>query len=387
MEAVHDRGHLMVFAPTRRAVSETFIRANLARLPFRISAYFGDERPWFKPLRLLYGLAILLSKVLTRLRLLRAAGLPASGAAMLLIQRDRPALVLAEFGFEAVRVMEACRWSRLPLVVHFRGSDASAEERIGVLSSRYKRLFSIADGVIVKSNAMAERLIGLGARRERIIVSPSGADSELFHGSAPSSYGPLLLAVGRFVAKKGPLQTLEAFRRCLLQLGSPSEPMLWMVGEGPLLTRAMQFVAEQNLQGQVRFLGCCGQREVAALMRQARAFVQHSCVAPNGDSEGSPVAVMEAQLSGLPVIATRHAGIPDVVIEGETGLLVEEGDEEAMAMAMLRLINDPELAERFGRAGRQRVLKRFTVAHHLQQVTDLLDRVQAKAAAMPCPPL
>ena len=96
---------------------------------------------------------------------------------------------------------------------------------------------------------------------------------------------------------------------------------------------------------------------------------------------------MEAQLSGLPVIATRHAGIPDVVIEGETGLLVEEGDEEAMAMAMLRLINDPELAERFGRAGRQRVLKRFTVAHHLQQVTDLLDRVQAKAAAMPCPPL
>jgi glycosyltransferase involved in cell wall biosynthesis len=96
---------------------------------------------------------------------------------------------------------------------------------------------------------------------------------------------------------------------------------------------------------------------------------------------------MEAQLSGLPVIATRHAGIPDVVMEGETGLLVEEGDVEAMAMAMLRLIDDPELAARFGRAGRQRVLQKFTVAHHLQQVSELLDRVQTRAAAMPCPPL
>ena len=387
MEAADDRDHLMVFAPTRRAASETFIRANLAGLPFRVTAYFGDERPWFQPLRLLYGWAILLSKVLTRLRLLRAAGLPGAGLAWLLIQRDRPAVVLAEFGFEAVRVMEACRWSCLPLVVHFRGSDASAEDRIGVLSTRYRRLFRIADGVIVKSSAMAERLIGLGAQRDRIIVSPSGANTELFYGSAPSAHGPLLLAVGRFVAKKGPLQTLEAFRRCLQQLGSPSEPMLWMVGEGPLLSRARQFAVEQNMQGQVRFLGCCGQREVADLMRQARAFVQHSCVAPDGDSEGSPVAVMEAQLSGLPVIATRHAGIPDVVMEGETGLLVEEGDVEAMAMAMLRLIDDPELAARFGRAGRQRILQKFTVAHHLQQVSELLDRVQTRAAATPCPPL
>ena len=120
------QGSLVVFAPTRQAASETFIRANLAGLPFRITAYFGDERPVAQPLRWLYGSAILLSKLLTRLRLLRLAGLPAAWVAWLLIRLDPPDVVLAEFGFEAVRVMEACRWSGVPLVVHFRGSERTA---------------------------------------------------------------------------------------------------------------------------------------------------------------------------------------------------------------------------------------------------------------------
>ena len=78
-------------------------------------------------------------------------------------------------------------------------------------------------------------------------------------------------------------------------------------------------------------------------MRQVRGFVQHSIVAPDGDSEGNPVAVMEAQLSGLPVVATRR-GIPEVVRDGETGLLVSEGDVDGMAVAMRRLVLEPALA-------------------------------------------
>ena len=69
---------LLVFAPTRRAASETFVRANLVGLPFEVQAYFGDERPWNQPARLAYGLAVLLSKACTRLGLLRLAGWPAA---------------------------------------------------------------------------------------------------------------------------------------------------------------------------------------------------------------------------------------------------------------------------------------------------------------------
>jgi glycosyltransferase involved in cell wall biosynthesis len=114
-------------------------------------------------------------------------------------------------------------------------------------------------------------------------------------------------------------------------------------------------------------------------MREARAFVQHSLVAPDGDSEGSPVAVMEAQLSGLPVVATLHGGIPEVVEEGVTGFLLPEDDVDAMAEAMARFAVDPSLAGQLGKAGRQRALGRFTVRHHLEQVTALLHRV-----ARPC---
>ena len=110
-------------------------------------------------------------------------------------------------------------------------------------------------------------------------------------------------------------------------------------------------------------------------MREVRCFVQHSLVAPDGDSEGNPVAVMEAQLSGLPVVATRHAGIPEVVLEGKSGLLVDEGDEDSMAQAIVQFVLDPELAARLGDCGRQRIQEGFTIEHHLNQVTQLLLQV------------
>ena len=86
---------LLVFAPSRRAATETFVRANLRGLPFAITAVFGDERPLRHPLRLAYGLAVLVSKALTRMGWLQLAALPASLVALLWIRRCRPQLLLA----------------------------------------------------------------------------------------------------------------------------------------------------------------------------------------------------------------------------------------------------------------------------------------------------
>ena len=367
---------VLVLAPSARAASETFIRANLRGLPFALIAYFGDELPLNAPWRLAYGSAILLSKLLTRLHRLRLAGWPAALVASALIRRHQPDVVMVEFGFEAVRVMEACAWSGVPLVVHFRGSDASAQGRLGLLRGRYRRLLAIAAGVIVKSRPMADTLMALGASADRLLISPSGANPALFYGSSPAQAPAKLLAVGRFVAKKGPLQTIRAFSQLCRTLESADpEPSLWMVGEGPLLKQARSLVRNLGLQNRVHFLGMRSQEQVADLMRQVRAFVQHSMVAPDGDSEGNPVAVMEAQLSGLPVVATRHAGIPEVVIDGQSGLLVEEGDETAMAQAMAQVVQDPVLAARLGDFGRRRVQEHFTIEHHLQQVSQLLHQV------------
>jgi len=367
---------LLVFAPTRRAASETFLRANLVGLPFEMQAYFGDERPWDQPDRLAYGLAVLVSKLFTRLGLLRLAGWPAAMVARALIARHQPDLVLAEFGFHAVRVMEAPRTMGVPLVVHFRGSDLSARRRIGVLRGRYRRLMRLTEGMICKSQSMSKTLQGLGAPAERILISASGANAQLFYGSHPEAARSICLAVGRFVAKKGPLHTIRAF-------AAQPQGQLWMVGEGPLLKEAKALAEQLCLGERIRFLGVCSQADVAALMRQVRLFVQHSLVAADGDSEGNPVAVMEAQLSGLPVVATRHAGIPEVVLDGQTGLLVDEGDVKGMAAAIQRLLQDPALCAQLGAAGRFHADQGFTLERHLADLSRFLIQTHANAMKGP----
>jgi glycosyltransferase involved in cell wall biosynthesis len=376
---------LLVFAPTRRAASETFIRANLRGLPFRVHAYFGDERPPMQPLRCLYGVAVLISKAFTALGWLRLASWPAALMAMLIVRCHHPDVVLAEFGFHAIRVMHVARWSGVPLVVHFRGSDASSESKFRRLEQRYRQLMHVASGFIVKSIPMSSTLQSLGAPAALVLISPSGADAALFRGASPETAPPMFLAVGRFVPKKGPLLTIAAFERLLSQLPESlaSACRLVMVGDGPMLEEAKGLVRQQSLTTQVRFSGVLPPTEIAALMRQVRGFVQHSLVAPDGDSEGSPVAVMEAQLSGLPVVATRHAGIPEVVMDGSTGILVEEGDVQAMANAMAQLVRNPQLAARLGAAGQERMSLNFTVEHHLAAVSALLHRVAQQGAVLP----
>ena len=162
---------VLVLAPTRRARTETFVRANLARLPFVVEACFGDEIPWREPLKALYGLAVLTSKVCTRLGWLRLATLPASSGAVLLVRRHRPDVVMVEFGFHAVRVMELAR-TGVPLAVHFRGADASAERYVRRLEQRYRRLFQLTSAVIVKNQTMRSRLIALGAQPAHIVIRP-----------------------------------------------------------------------------------------------------------------------------------------------------------------------------------------------------------------------
>src|SRR5690606_14972407 len=111
----------------------------------------------------------------------------------------------------------------------------------------------------------------------------------------------------------------------------------------------------------VTFLGNLGHDSVCAEMKNARALVQHSIRATNGDSEGTPNAIMEAGASGLPVVSTRHAGIPDVVIEGTTGFLVDERDTDAMAVHMLTLAQNPNLAAKMGQAARLRIIDGFSM--------------------------
>lgn len=286
--------------------------------------------------------------------------------------------VLAEFGPTGVAVTDACRQLSLPLVVHFHGYDVSARRVLAQYGAGYRVMFRQAAGLVSVSRAMRQKLIGMGAPPERVHYNPCGVDCELFGGAEPARSPPLILAVGRFVEKKGPQLTLAAFADVLRQY---PEARLRMIGDGPLLGECRRLSRSLAIDRAVTFLGSQTHRRVADEMRRARLFAQHSIEAASGDSEGTPVSILEAGASGLPVVATRHGGIPDVVMDDETGLLVEEQDVAGMARQMLRLLRDPALAASLGGAARRRVGAHFSAERSIARLWTIIKECSAAPPA------
>ena len=361
---------LAIVSPEGDAPSETFIRAHVARLPFDVVSIRGTDwdcadgkgAPLLWQWRLRGALARRLSSDGGRGAFSRALAARLRGL--------RVDAVMAEFGPNAVRVRRACELAGLPLFAHFHGYDAYSRNVLAEHEAEYAALFAQAAGVVAVSTPMLERLKALGAPADRLHLSPCGVDPEDFSGAEPGASPPHFVAVGRFVEKKAPYLTVHAFKTVADEM---NDARLSMVGDGSLMGPTRRLAAALGLHDRVDFLGIQPPEVVSALMRSARAFVQHSVVADNGDCEGTPVAVIEAQMSGLPVVATAHAGIPEVVADGETGYIVPEGDTAAMGERMLRLARDPALAARLGVAGRRRALERFTMERHLSQLAGMIE--------------
>jgi len=144
------------------------------------------------------------------------------------------------------------------------------------------------------------------------------------------------------------------------------------VGDGPLRDAAAALAASLGVGDRVTFSGALTTQQVRDQMRGASVFLQHSLTPPSGDMEGWPVAVAEAMACGLPVVATRHAAIPEQVEEGVTGYLVDEGDTEAMARAMIALAQSPELRQRLGAASRDRAVSVFDLQIQLARLERVL---------------
>jgi glycosyltransferase involved in cell wall biosynthesis len=168
------------------------------------------------------------------------------------------------------------------------------------------------------------------------------------------------LFVGRLAEKKDPITLLRSFasaRKSLLPVNS----VLTMAGDGPLRATVEKEIAALGLADHVRLLGRRTHHEVIELYQSAHIYVQHSVIAPNGDEEGLPVSITEALAAGLPVVSTRHSGIPEAVIDGVTGVLVDEKDIQGMADAMVDLARNPDRWDQFGRAGRALLEEEFSV--------------------------
>jgi glycosyltransferase involved in cell wall biosynthesis len=349
------------------SLTESFIQSHLEDLPARIVHVYG-----WRPMIAGRPVLPLHRRVAHTIRRRLTGGdmqAELTEAYMRAFRHARVSAVLAEYGEVGADVVEACRRLGLPLTVHFHGYDASAYRVLSERRGGYQAMFKYAAAIIAVSRTMESQLLELGALRERLHYNPYGVDLDRFEGATPADVPPGFLTVGRFVPKKAPDLALHAFAR--VHALCP-EARLLMIGGGPMLEDCRKLAVDLGIDAAVELPGFVDHGAVQRAMVSARCFVQHSIVAPNGDSEGLPVAILEAAASGLPVIATRHAGIPDVVVEGVTGYLVDEGDVNGMAAHMLRLARDPALAARLGVAGRSRIQENFEVSRSLGRLWDII---------------
>lgn len=172
------------------------------------------------------------------------------------------------------------------------------------------------------------------------------------------SHPPLILSVGQLKEKKGFDHLLVA---CSLLRERGVAFACEIVGDGPLRHELAGRIDELHLGSTVRLTGACPYEEVLDRYREATVFVLPCVTASDGDRDGIPNVILEAMAMGLPVVSTRHSGIPEAVEDGRTGSLVPPGDPVALADAIAAMIDDEELQERFGRLGRERIAALFDV--------------------------
>jgi glycosyltransferase involved in cell wall biosynthesis len=228
----------------------------------------------------------------------------------------------------------------------------------------------------------------LSPDRERVELVYHGLDLGRFPAAArefSSRDGALsdapvrMLSVGRAVEKKGYGDLLDA----LAKLPRDLHWSLVHVGGGPLLPKLRRQAKRLGISSRLSWLGARPQPEVIEQYRVADLFVLACRVAEDGDRDGLPNVLMEAQCQGLACIATRVSAIPELLEDGVNGVLVPERDVVALAGAIERLVRDPQRRAAMGRAGNERVRARFSFERGIDRLVARFDEVDGRAVAQP----
>lgn len=299
-----------------------------------------------------------------------------------LVKSVAPDVVHAHFGPAGVLIAPIALRLGIPLIVSFHGFDVTRYARDEFWQRKYHELWPATAVISGVSNHICNRLQELGAPPDKIVRVSNGVKLEEFPCQNPAEHfdgkNVECLFVGRLVEKKGPLLLVKAFQTARKLVADRLNLILHVVGDGPLRPALEEYCRQEHLEACVHLYGPMDHSEVKAMMRRAHIYVQHSLTAANGDQEGQPVALIEAAATGLPCISTNHSGIPEIVLDGKTGFLVEENDFEGMGRKIALLSLDPNLWRTFGLKGRNHVESNLTQE---KQVASWIERYRNVCAS------
>jgi colanic acid/amylovoran biosynthesis glycosyltransferase len=274
------------------------------------------------------------------------------------------ALIHAHFADVACDAMPIAGKLGVPLVVSFYGYDYDYLPRHSARwRKRYEALYARGSLFLVEGDHGRRKLLERGVAPERVEVHHLGVDVEkvpleerILRDGEPLR----LIQVASFVEKKGHAVLVEAMR-LLRDDGMGDRVRLKLVGDGPLKAPIAEKIKGYGLEGQIKIAGVIPYSELHKELLRHHVFVHPSLTAQDGDCEGgAPVVLLDAQATGMPVLATFHCDIPEEVLDGETGILVEEGHSEALARAIRRFAEEPRLLNDYGVAARQHIDKHYS---------------------------
>lgn len=263
-----------------------------------------------------------------------------------LLAEWKPAVIHAYYGHKAVKYREMIEASGIPWLVSFHGVDVSKFTDEPGYNEELKKVFASAELVLARSHSLLEALRGLGCPPEKLRLNRTPIPLDRFEvvpRTAPADGAWRLVQACRLIPKKGLYTTLEALREVVRHYPK----LKWILcGSGPERDRLAQRRDELGLKENVSLKGWQDQDALRDEYAAGHVFIHPSELTETSDQEGIPNSMLEAMATGLPVIATRHGGIPEAVTDGLDGLLVPERRPAELAAAILRMLGDPELWHR-----------------------------------------
>ena len=360
---------ILIVTPGLNKPMGPFIRNYIDKLPFEKVVLFGGFVPYF------YLNTSLRKQKLTRYFFTALSLMNQQRLQKIIKKRFKKILikenidcVVADYLNTGGAVRSICEELNIPIVSNVLGYEINKNDVLIGNTENYTKLAHYKSFVIPVAKNMIPKLKSFGFSDDQIIYSPIGANEDFFKIN-PSYDAFQFLAIGRFTATKAPQITIRAFAKVLKKF---PHAKLVFAGHGELLDECKKLIDDLQIGDSIDLVGWITREEQLELLSKSSIFIQHSVTAPNGDAEGTPVAIIEASAAGLPIVSTQHSGISDTIINGKTGFLVKEHDLDSMAEKMIFLLENQNIMEEFGRSGKEFILQNFSLNKHLDDVSQTI---------------
>ncbi|MEO7166823.1 MAG: glycosyltransferase [Chthoniobacterales bacterium] len=305
-----------------------------------------------------------------------------------LLERRGADLMHIYFGHTGVHLLPFIQCWDKPCIVSFHGADVMLKAETPDYAGKLRKVFHAVPLVLARSRSLEQRLIQLGCPAEKIRINRTGIPLQQFpmaRREAPAKGRWRFLQACRLIPKKGLTTCLRAF--ALFQRESPRAELL-IAGKGPLQPALEALAAQLGVADHVHFTGFLTQADLLKLYHTCHIFLHPSEMPGDENQEGIPNSILEAMATGMPVLATRHGGIPEAVEEGRCGALVDERDHLGLAAEMKKITSGPHSFAEMGLLASESVGLHFEqrihiakLEAHYREATEIADEVGARGSA------